>query len=57
MKEKFDDPTFQNDITPLILDSSKWNINKAMDLVIKNIFPLLSGEPWKKTKKVNIGIN
>jgi hypothetical protein len=52
MKEKFADPIFQNDMTPLILDSSKWNINNAMDSVIKNIFPLLSGEPWKKTRKL-----
>jgi len=50
LREKFNDSMFQKDITPLILNNSVWDINKAMDAVIKNIFPLLQGEPWKNTK-------
>ena len=41
------DPRFTSDIKPLLRPEIDWNLNNAMDAVLKNLVARLPGEPWK----------
>ena len=45
--EKLSDATFLSDVAPLIAPDVKWSIEDAAEYVLREILPLLPGEPWK----------
>jgi hypothetical protein len=48
MYEKIKDPTFRDDISPLLINEGGFDIDGACDEVMTNLISKLPGEPWKK---------
>ena len=50
--EKLNDPRFIDDIGPLVIPGSGWDLEKATEFVLNELAVLIPGEPWQgKTKK------
>jgi predicted nucleotidyltransferase component of viral defense system len=47
LHEKLADPDFGRDIEPLLSSAAEWDQTAAANYLIKDILPLLPGEPWK----------
>lgn len=45
--EKLDDPRFLEDIGPLLMIDSEWDLHKAAEYVLDKIVALIPGDPWK----------
>lgn len=49
---KRDDPGFLADVGPLLIDARAYNVHQAVDFVMKQLAPLIPGEPWQgKTRE------
>ncbi len=45
--EKLNDPRFLDDIDPLLMIDSDWDLHKAMEYVLDKVVTLIPGDPWK----------
>jgi len=49
---KLDNPGFLEDVGPLLMDARAYDVHQAVDFVIKQLAPLIPGEPWQdKTRR------
>ncbi|MEK7827527.1 MAG: nucleotidyl transferase AbiEii/AbiGii toxin family protein, partial [Thermodesulfobacteriota bacterium] len=44
---KIDDPGFLEDVGPLLIDTRAYDVHQAVDFVMKQLAPLIPGEPWQ----------
>ncbi len=49
--EKLDDPSFLDDMAPLLTSSTSWDSKAAGLYVLEVLSPLMPGEAWQKTKE------
>jgi predicted nucleotidyltransferase component of viral defense system len=48
LDEKLGDPTFLDDIAPLVAPRVEWSTDDAARYVRQEMLPLLPGEPWRR---------
>lgn len=44
---KLDAPSFLADVGPLLMDARDYDVHQAVDFVMKQLAPLVPGEPWQ----------
>lgn len=47
LHEKLNDPRFLEDIGPLLMIDSEWDLQKAAEYVLDKIVTIIPGDPWK----------
>jgi hypothetical protein len=47
MTQKLASADFRNDVTPMLLDESSYDIDEAYGLVHERLIARIPGEPWK----------
>ena len=50
LSEKFQDLRFLEDISPLLMNNSGWDFQKAVEIVISSLIARLPGEAWQGDK-------
>ena len=44
---KLNDPGFLEDVGPLLIDTSAYDVHRAAEFVLERLAPLIPGEPWQ----------
>lgn len=47
LSDKLHDPQFTGDVSPLLADGFRWDIDEAAPLLLSRLIALLPGDPWK----------
>lgn len=47
INEKLNDPRFIEDIGPLLIVDSEWDLAKAAEFVMQELVALIPGDPWQ----------